>query len=117
MITEDGDRDGIPNVLVEGAACGVPVVSTPVSGIPELVQHEHTGLVVPPGDASALAAAIERLFDEDELCERLRSGARDLVEREFDLRRNAGVIAGELTDVMEAHTASLREAREVPNHK
>jgi hypothetical protein len=57
-IAADGDRDGIPNVLLEAMAMGLPVVATRVSGIPELVQHGHNGLLVEPDDANALADAI-----------------------------------------------------------
>jgi len=56
-VSDDGDRDGIPNVLVEAMASGLPVVTTAVSGIPELVQHEATGLIVPPDDPVATAHA------------------------------------------------------------
>jgi glycosyltransferase involved in cell wall biosynthesis len=96
IVAKDGDRDGIPNVLVEAAATGVPIVSTDVSGIPELIRHEDTGLVVPPRDAEALADAIEELLDSPELRETLRARARQFVEAEFDLSRNAVLIAEEL---------------------
>ena len=52
-MTDNGDRDGIPNVLVEAMACGMPVVSTAVSGIPELVRDGENGLLVPPDDPVA----------------------------------------------------------------
>ncbi|MFL5802860.1 MAG: glycosyltransferase, partial [Roseiflexaceae bacterium] len=57
FVTEDGDRDGVPNVLVEAMACGVPVVATAISGIPELVTHEQNGLLVAPHDPTAIADA------------------------------------------------------------
>ena len=95
VVAEDGDRDGIPNVLVEAAASGAPLVTTAVSGIPELVRDGETGLVVPPRVPVALAHAIERLLDSPELCQSLRSGARSRVEEFFDLRRNAVLVARE----------------------
>ena len=60
-IASDGDRDGIPNVLLEAMAMQLAVVSTPVSGIPEVLRDGVNGLLVPPADPAALAAAIEKL--------------------------------------------------------
>ncbi|MCI0588616.1 MAG: glycosyltransferase family 4 protein [Planctomycetes bacterium] len=104
----DGDRDGVPNVLVEAAASGVPIVSTPVSGIPELVRDGETGLVVPPRDPSALASAIERLLESPELRARLREGARALVEERFDLRRNGAFVARELLGAADPGSSPAR---------
>jgi glycosyltransferase involved in cell wall biosynthesis len=73
------DRDGIPNVLVEAMACGVPIVTTPVSGIPELVSDGENGLLVPAGDPDALAAAIRRFFGEDGLRRGLAEAAASSV--------------------------------------
>jgi glycosyltransferase involved in cell wall biosynthesis len=96
VVASDGDRDGIPNVLVEAAACGLPIVTTAVSGIPELVRDGETGLVVPERDPAALALAIERLLDSPALRADLSRRARAHVDEFFDLRRNARSIAGEL---------------------
>jgi glycosyltransferase involved in cell wall biosynthesis len=100
-VARDGDRDGIPNVLIEAAACGLPIVTTPVSGIPELIDDRQTGLLVPPRDAAALAGAIDLLLPARDLRERLRVNARQRVEATFDLRRNALAIGSELRAVME----------------
>jgi glycosyltransferase involved in cell wall biosynthesis len=89
VVAESGDRDGIPNVLVEAMRLGLPVVSTDVSGIPELVIDEETGLVVPTRDAPALAAALARLLDDAALRTRLAAGAARHVTTEFDLAINA----------------------------
>jgi glycosyltransferase involved in cell wall biosynthesis len=89
VITEDGDRDGIPNVLVEAMRMGVPVVSTAISGIPELVRDGETGLLVSPRDAAALAQAIRRLLDDANLRRQLIANAKARVTSEFDLDRNA----------------------------
>jgi glycosyltransferase involved in cell wall biosynthesis len=92
VVGSDGNADGLPTVLLEALALGTPCVSTSVTGIPEAVRHESTGLLVPPGDASALAAALERLLADAALRERLARQGRALVEAEFDLRRQARVL-------------------------
>jgi glycosyltransferase involved in cell wall biosynthesis len=100
MVTSDGDRDGIPNVLIEAAACGVPIVTTGVSGIPELIEHGKSGLVVPPGDHLALADAVEGMLQSVVLREGLRVNARARVTEAFDVERNAVAIGAELCAVM-----------------
>jgi glycosyltransferase involved in cell wall biosynthesis len=99
-VARDGDRDGIPNVLIEAAACGLPIVTTPVSGIPELIEDQRSGLLVPPREPAALADAIERLLQSPELRERVRRAARKTVEEMFDVRRNALAIGRELRALM-----------------
>lgn len=85
----NGDMDGIPTVFMEAMATGRPVISSALSGIPELVRDGDTGLVVPPDDAPALAAAIARLAADDALRLRLGAAGRTLVERQHDQVRNA----------------------------
>jgi glycosyltransferase involved in cell wall biosynthesis len=87
--TAEGKREGIPVVLMEAMASGVPVVASGISGIPELVEDGKTGLLVPPRDPSALAEALRRLHDDPALCERLVRAGRETIEREFDVRKNA----------------------------
>ena len=89
----DQDRDGIPNVLVEAMAAGAPVVATPVSGIPELVEDGVNGLLVPPEDPGALADALLRLHTDAALAGRLAATGRDTVRERFDGERLAGTLA------------------------
>ncbi len=92
ILTSDGDRDGIPNVLIEAMAMQIPVVSTDVSGIPELVDHMQNGLLVPEKDVAALADAIELLFSDPELRRRFGENGRAKVMRQFTLAHNVGII-------------------------
>jgi glycosyltransferase involved in cell wall biosynthesis len=93
-----GDMDGIPTVFMEAMATGRPVVSCAISGIPELVRHEETGLIVPPDDPVALADALARLGGDAALRARLGRAARALVERQHDQRTNARRMIAQLTD-------------------
>lgn len=88
-VTDDGDRDGIPNVVAEAMAIGVPVVASAVSGIPEVVVHEETGLLVPSRDPAALADAIARLLGDLALTRRLARAARARLEGCFDCWQTA----------------------------
>jgi glycosyltransferase involved in cell wall biosynthesis len=83
-ILDNGDRDGIPNVLVEAMACRIPVVSTTVSGIPELVQDGVNGLLVPPEDPDALADAVARLHKDPALAGELAHAGQVTVKERFD---------------------------------
>ncbi|MGH3047210.1 MAG: glycosyltransferase, partial [Gaiellaceae bacterium] len=87
--TKRGKREGIPVVLMEAMSSGVAVVASGISGIPELVEDEATGLLVPPRDSTALAGALRRLHDDPALRERLALAGREKVEREFEVRANA----------------------------
>jgi glycosyltransferase involved in cell wall biosynthesis len=79
----DGDIDGIPVVLMEALSFGLPVVSSSIAGIPELVRHGTTGLLVPPGDPKAVASAIRRLAEDMVLAASLGRAGRELVSDEF----------------------------------
>lgn len=89
VVLADGDRDGIPNALLEAMASGLPVVASEVSGIPEAVEDGVSGLLVPPGDAASLAAALARVGDDPHLGRSLGAGARRAVEERFDRYRCA----------------------------
>jgi glycosyltransferase involved in cell wall biosynthesis len=82
-IAADGDRDGVPNVLLEAMSMELPVVTTAVSAIPELVRHEENGLLVAPDDPGELAGAIARLIRDRGLRQRLGKAGRSRVLRDF----------------------------------
>jgi glycosyltransferase involved in cell wall biosynthesis len=88
QITDNNDRDGIPNVLVEAMASGLPVVSTNISGIPELIEHGVNGMLAPQKDARALADAMAKLLDAPALRRELGVAAREKVCRLFDAESN-----------------------------
>jgi len=81
----DRDVDGLPQMLMEAMACGLPAISTRLVGIPDLVIHEETGLLVEPRDAGALADALIRLLTDDALAGRLAKAGHDHVLARFDL--------------------------------
>jgi glycosyltransferase involved in cell wall biosynthesis len=87
QVMEDGDRDGFPNVLAEAMAMGVPVVSTRISGIPEMIDDAVNGLLVEPRDAPALADALRRVLHDTALHARLASAGRQRICERFDSRR------------------------------
>jgi colanic acid/amylovoran biosynthesis glycosyltransferase len=87
--TKNGDRDGIPVVLMEAMAMGVPVVSTTVSGVPELVENGISGTLVPPGDARRLADAIQAALSDRAKSARMADAGRRTVLDQFDVAKNA----------------------------
>ena len=92
-VAANGDRDGIPNVLIESMAMGVPVVTTAVSAIPELVDSGRTGLLVPPGDPESLADAMLTMLTDAGLRRRVIPAARERVLHDFDNRALVGGLA------------------------
>ncbi len=85
VIAADGERDGIPIFLCEAMALGVPVVTTDVSGIPELVRDGDTGFVCAPADSAALTAALLRLLRDPAAARTVAERGRDLVHRVLDV--------------------------------
>jgi len=80
-----GDRDGLPNVVLEAMSSGRPVIASDVGAVSSAVVDGRTGVLVPPADAEALAGALEFLVDQPDCRERLGREARARVERDFEL--------------------------------
>lgn len=89
-ITADGDRDGLPNVLVEAASQRLACVSTDISGVPELLSSDETGLLIPSENPTALAQALERLIRDPALRARLGEAAERRVRGNFDHMASIG---------------------------
>lgn len=96
-----GDIDGIPVSLMEALAMGIPVITTPVSGITELINHEQTGLLVHERDSSGLAMAITRVAQDQSLRQILKKRGRDLVEQEYDIVMNVNRLKQIFNEVVE----------------
>lgn len=109
-VATGGDQDGIPIVLMEAMACGLPVVTTPISGIPELVVEGQTGLFAQERSPSELADAIETLAHNDELRRRLGRQARAMVVNRFDLRQNSAKLVSIFHRVAKQHTTTAQTA-------
>jgi len=103
-VAANGDRDGIPNVLLESMAMGVPVVATRVSAIPELVEDGRTGLLVAPRDPDQLADAVQRLLTDRLLRERIVEDSRKTVREHFDNRQ----LIVDLSAIYKDHVPQLR---------
>jgi glycosyltransferase involved in cell wall biosynthesis len=103
-VAPNGDRDGIPNVLFESMAMGVPVVATNVSAIPELIDNEESGLLVDPGQPQQLAGAMLRVLTEDTLRDRIIPAARQRVMQDFDNK----VLIRQLADIYKNEISELK---------
>ncbi len=93
VVSDSGDRDGLPTVLLEAMAMGLPTVSTRVAGIPEIIDHERTGFLSPPNNPARLAEAMEHLLNDPSLRRRFGDASRRKAEREFSLRSNVATLA------------------------
>ncbi len=108
--TRSGKREGIPVVLMEAMATGLPVVASRLSGIPELVADGSSGLLVPPGDPDALADALARLAGDDALRSRLGAAGRETVLRDFDVDRNARELSARIRTSLGRATSAAATA-------
>ena len=89
VVGADGNRDGMPTVLLEAMALGTPTIATPVTGIPELIEDGRTGLLVEERDVDGLAAALGRLLADRALRHALAAPARARIESDFDIHKSA----------------------------
>jgi colanic acid/amylovoran biosynthesis glycosyltransferase len=106
--TAKGDREGIPNALLEAMAHGLPVISTRHSGIPEAVTDRHDGLLIDEADAALMAKAMRDLIENPELHERLSSNARETVSNRFSLTANAAALEATYNEALTARTPDQR---------
>jgi|694.fasta_scaffold114075_2 colanic acid/amylovoran biosynthesis glycosyltransferase len=94
--------EGLPVVLMEAMAMGIPCVTTAITGIPELIQHRQNGLLVPASDVEGLAAAIQELLENPQFCHQMREAARNKVLEDYDLSRNAQHLFNTMTRRLDA---------------
>jgi len=99
--TGDNDQDGIPVAMMEAMAMGLPVISTAVSGIPELIKHGKTGLIVEERDPESLSKEIIRLCDDPELRRTLSRNGHTLVEQEYNINENVKKLKNVISEVLE----------------
>jgi glycosyltransferase involved in cell wall biosynthesis len=97
VVQADGERDGIPNVILEALAMELPVVSTRHSGIPEVIEDGENGLLVPPEEVVPLANALMRLLDDPDLCMKLGSKGRGIIMASFSVESNVEKLLKEFT--------------------
>jgi len=100
--------EGVPVVLMEAMASGVPVVATRVAGVSELVEDGVSGFVVPPADAGALERAISALLDDARLRARFAAAGRATVEREFDVAQEAAWLLALMTAALDGRRIPIR---------
>jgi glycosyltransferase involved in cell wall biosynthesis len=93
VVTDDGDRDALPTVVIEAMAHGLPVLATDVNGLPEMVEDAVSGVVVPQRSPEAFATALGTLLADPAGRDALATAARSRAEALFDLRRNVGALA------------------------
>jgi colanic acid/amylovoran biosynthesis glycosyltransferase len=103
VVAQGGDRDGIPVALMEAMACELPVITTPVAGIPELVLDGETGLFVEERGALSLANALERLITDENMRRQLGRQARQRILEGFQIQHNTAKLAGLFREVVEQH--------------
>jgi glycosyltransferase involved in cell wall biosynthesis len=84
--------EGVSLAVLEAMAAGLPVIVSAVGGLPEIIHHEETGLLIPPKDAEALAGSLARLLENPDLAKRLGEKAREHIQEKYSLERLAQVV-------------------------
>ncbi len=112
VVGKDGNRDGLPTVLLEAMASGVPVVSTSVTGNPEIIDDGVNGRIVPPNDAEALAEALADLLQNAEKRQAMGTAARQKVEQTFDVQKNVTILHNWLAEPTREKVADTAEKAE-----
>jgi glycosyltransferase involved in cell wall biosynthesis len=102
LVLENGDRDGIPNVLFEAMVCGVPIISTEIAGIRELIEHQKNGVLVEQRNSPALADAMELLIGSPELRNDLARKGRQTVLEGFTRESSARNVYNILSSVLDS---------------
>lgn len=98
LIGSDGNRDGLPTVLLEAMATGLPVISTNLTGVPEIIDHGENGLLVPPRNAPELARALAELLANPARRDQMSRAARQKAKEQFDVRHNVAQLYEWLTE-------------------
>ena len=106
LIGEDGNRDALPTVLLEAQAAGLPIVSTPVTGIPEILDEGAAGRLVPERDAAALADTLAELLDDGDARAALAAAGKTRAHELFDIVKNTKVLHGWHTEALAAAARS-----------
>ena len=110
LVGTDGNRDALPTVLIESLAMELPCVSTPVTGIPEILDQGRAGLLVDENDVEGTAGAIERLLSDRGLRERIARDGRRRAEELFDAKKTARILGAWFDEALEARTACASSA-------
>ena len=100
LIGDDGNRDALPTVLLEALAVGLPCISTPVTGIPEILDGGRVGQLVPEHDVEATAAAIRELLADGERRDEMSRLGRKRAEELFDWHKTSAILHGWFDEVL-----------------
>ena len=109
--TETGDQEGVPNSVLEAMATGLPVLATSHGGIPEAIESERTGLLVPEGDLAGLVAGLNRLASESELAKQLGGNASRFIAENFGAEQQARMLVGVYRELVEQRGVALDRSR------